>query len=211
MGPSAGSCQGLSASLPSQAGTGDGRKSHGSTGEARAVRCSWVLLVPPKNGGQKGNTLTGDRVQKKGIRPENCSLPKHRRFFPNSGKYTNLHLSSSLLGGPGRTGPGIHWASQLRWPGVSPDPALCTQIDLEPYEEPQRPLAPRGRGQLQTPHCHPFHSITSWEGCEPKQSCRGAQFPFPDSPVCPDGVVPLDPASLYGAQPFPALGQPEEA
>ena len=51
------------------AGAGDGRVSHGSTGKAWAVGCSWVILVPPKNGMQKGNTPHRQQETEKGDSP----------------------------------------------------------------------------------------------------------------------------------------------
>lgn len=163
----------------------------------------------PKMGSKKRTPLTDNRRQRKGIRPKNCPLPKPCRFFPNSGKYPNLHLSSSLLGGqagPARGSTGLPNHSGLR----SPRTQLCVQRSTcNCMRSPGDPLDP-GEAAAD-PHCYPLHPGTSWEGCEPKKSCRGAQLPFPASPACPDGVVSLDLASLYRAQPFPALGQPEEA
>lgn len=63
------------------AGTRNERQSHRSTGKARAVRCSWVLMVPPKNKEQKGNNPTDSSGQKKEIHPENCASLRHCFFF----------------------------------------------------------------------------------------------------------------------------------
>lgn len=150
---------------------------------------------------------TGDRERGFALKIALCLNPC--RFFPNSGKYPNLHLSSSLLGdqaGPAQGSTGLPNHSGLR----SPRTQLCMhRSTCNCMRSPRDPLHP-GEAAAD-PHRYPLHPGTSWEGCEPKKSCRGAQLPFPASPACPDGVVSLDLASLYRAQPFPALGQPEEA
>ncbi|XP_049647698.1 uncharacterized protein LOC126034262 [Accipiter gentilis] len=114
--------------------------------------------------------------------------------------------ASTLEAGPAQGSTGLPNHSGLR----SPRTQLCMhRSTCNCMRSPGDPLHP-GEAAAD-PHRYPLHPGTSWEGCEPKKSCRGAQLPFPASPACPDGVVSLDLASLYRAQPFPALGQPEEA
>lgn len=173
------------------ADTGGGRGGHGSTDEAAG--CCWVLLVPPKNGEQKENTLPDNRRQEKGIHPENCPLPNHCGFF--SQFWEILKHSSELLS-PGAQGPtGLLSRSGLGPPQTQP---CRRRVTRGRTRSPCNPLHP-GRAPAGPAATRFTHPAASWGGCEPRRSCRAAQLPFPASPACPDGVAPLDPALLYRA------------
>lgn len=159
----------------------------------------------PKMGSKKRtpSQTTGDG--KRGFALKIALCPTTAGCFPNSGKYPKIHLSSRLRGP--RDPPGS--SAAVAWDPPKPSPAGVERLTAV-QGAPTTLCIPGGR--LWAPAATRFtHPGTSWEGCEPRRSCRAAQLPFPASPACPDGVAPLDPALLYRAQPFPALGQPEEA
>lgn len=142
------------------AGTRNEREGHRSTGKARAVGCSCVLMVPSKNREQKGNNPTNNSGQKEEIHPENCASPKHCFFFfPSSGKYPNICLSSCLLDDQADWPRGaLGFLATVAWDHSGPRSACIDQLTC--VQGVPETLCTLGRAAAD-PYCHPLHPSAS--------------------------------------------------
>lgn len=163
-----------------------GRRSFQHRGNMGCAMLPALTAATQKWGAQREHPslTTGERKRGFTLKAALCSNPAG--FFLTE-KYPDLHLSSSW----GRAGSAQGSSSLPSRCGLgSPWTQLCMRgLTFSHTRSPGDPLYPReGPSLLLTASQHVLGGL---------RSCRGAQLPFPASPVCPCRVAPLRVQSLF--------------